>query len=291
MTDFTGLANPNDLVVFIPSFDRPMQLDATLKSFYRHCNNPYNYEIRVIYRVSNERFQSAYESLKSDYKNVIFIKENAFKMHLMQSIVDKTYILFVTDDCIFTHKFDLEVAKNLLSTDPEAIGFSLRLGKNTRVCYPIGKLNQLPDEINFDIIKDENINIIDWTKIKIGDFGYPLEVSSSLYEISIIKDLINNYDYNNPNDLEWIMACNLIYKRELCDLFFYDISVAFCDPINKVQKVNNNRCGNYAIYNTEVLLDRFEKGERINVDFFNKFISSGCHQEIDLIMRKEYGII
>jgi hypothetical protein len=285
MSDNPGLTS--DLIVFIPSFDRPMQLDATLKSFYKHCNNPYQYEIQVIYRVSDYRYKQAYESLKTDYENVIFSKEYVFKQQLIQSIANKKYILFVVDDCIFVNNFNLEIAKDLIKYNPEAIGFSLRLGKNTKICYPNNALNELPKELNFNVIQENKIDIVDWTKVNNGDFGYPLEVSSSLYEICVIENLINNYNYKNPNDLEWVFACCAQNKKELTDLFFYETSVAFCNPVNKVQKVNQNRSGSFLRYSTEELLHRFEQGERIDIDVFDGFVSNGCHQEVDLIMRKE----
>lgn len=270
----------SDTLVFIPSFDRPMQLDATLKTFYKYCKDAKDCDVHVLYRTSNERYESGYKTLKSTHFMSFFDKETRFKDDLIQLIHDKTYILFIVDDCIFTRPFDLEKCKYYIDNDPEAIGFSLRLGKNTIMCYPTKSFNEKPQEINLGNTSGSLIEAIDWTKVSNGDFGYPLEVSSSLYRVSVIDEFINNDHYNNPNDLEWIMACGAVKKRELTDLFFYETSVAFCNPINKVQKVNNNRTGNDIDLSPESLLKKFEDGCRIDVDVYDGFISNGCHQEV-----------
>lgn len=60
-----------DILVF--SYDRPMQLDAYLKSLQIYMSG--NYAVHVLYRASNDDFERAYQKVKRDYARVLFIRQ------------------------------------------------------------------------------------------------------------------------------------------------------------------------------------------------------------------------
>lgn len=60
------------------SFDRAMQLDAVLKSFFRHCKDSNQAELTVLYKVSSELYNSQYLSLAQEYPQVNFHLQNSF---------------------------------------------------------------------------------------------------------------------------------------------------------------------------------------------------------------------
>lgn len=267
-----------EVVVIYFSFNRPLQLDLTLKSNHHNCEES-NYDEFVIYKSGDEKFEKAYSKLKSRHQFVRFIKETNFKQDLLFCLQNKKYVVFVVDDCIFTNNYSLVKICGLMEQFQNVLGFSLRLGKNTKVCYPINQKNQMPV---FIPAFGDNTIMFDWTVAGNGDFAYPLEVSSSLYRIGDLLPLLENCDYDNPNSLEWIMACNTNYFQDYSYLACYETSVAFCDPINKVQNVNHNRAGSSGHYSPEMLLKIFEEGGKIDYSTFDGFVSNGCHQEVDL---------
>lgn len=277
-----------DTLVFIPSFDRPMQLDATLKTLFKYCNGISECDVNVIYKTSTERFENSYQTLQNEHPTVVFEKETNFKSQLLEMISNKRYILFVVDDNLCVKPYDIEECKKVLEIGNETlIGFSLRLGENATLCYPLKKPNSMPKMLQ--VMQYKDMLVADWTKAGEGDFSYPLELSSSLYTTNKINVLLEKCEYSNPNELEWALYCNRMMLAKYNYLVFYKTSVSFCNPINKVQKINHNRTGNSSFYSVESLLNDFENGCRININIYDNFISNGCHQEVGLVYEEKNG--
>jgi len=267
----------NNITVVIFSKDRPLQLDLTLTSYEKNSIQRYDNEI-VIYKTSSERFEKAYNQISKEHPNIRFLKETDFKLNLLDCLKNKRYVLFLVDDCIFTKKFSIKNICNFLDMCQGAIGFSLRLGENTTYCYSLSVDNGIPAMQPLG----SNIYGFNWKEAGPGDFSYPLEVSSSVYRVEDIKGLLENLPYNNPNSLEWLMSINVKFFNHLGFLLSFRKSVAFCDPINRVQTDNNNRAGVNPRYSIENLLILYEAGYRIDHNLFDGFVSNACHQEVDI---------
>jgi hypothetical protein len=270
--------NSNPFVTVIFSKDRPMQLDLTLKTNEKECIEKNARNEIVLYKARNERYENAYQQVSLEHPSVQFLKENNFKLDLYECIKKKKYVLFVVDDCIFTRKYSTSTISNFLDICDGALGFSLRLGINTKICYPLYIENDIPYMQKIGT----NIYAFSWKEAGTGDFSYPLELSSSVYRVKDIRPIIEGIHYTNPNQLEWIMynyIPNLTNKQFLLS---YETSPAFCNPINRVQEENNNRVGLNPDYTIENMLEYYEKGYRIKTDSFDGFISNGAHQEVDI---------
>lgn len=306
------------------SFDRAMQLDAVLRSFYLHCTDHDLAEITVLYKVSEERFHAQYLSLVHNYPQVRFVLQENFQEDVMQWITAKSsesrvkiykyyrsiclflqnnrifkkifnrylrqfllkllpydeipYLLFLVDDNIFIQDFSIQSAVDRLMLQPDALGFSLRLGKNTAYCYPHRANQTLPEFIDLG----DQVLLFNWTKAE-GDFGYPLEISSSIYRTKQFLPLLLDTPFDNPNTLEGGIASQTrLFGRKFPLLLSFEKSVTFCNPINVVQKVLENRAGSNNTYSAQSLAQLFDSGKRINVKAFNQFIPNGCHQEVEL---------
>ncbi len=61
------------------SKDRPMQLDATLRSFFMHCLDSQFAQVHVLYKASSEPFTSQYNLLKREYPQVLFHAQKDFR--------------------------------------------------------------------------------------------------------------------------------------------------------------------------------------------------------------------
>jgi hypothetical protein len=240
-------------------------------------------DINILYTASDNHKES-YEILKKEYSQVNFVEETSFKDDFLKLLDNKTNILFLCDDSVFTEKFSLGTVLKALDSDSSYIGFSLRLGKNCKVCYPYGSV---PQEVPVMESVDgfEGINTYQW---KLGqlDYSYPLEVSSSIYKIDTIKEFLVDCDYQNPNLLEARLVenlDNLAVDKPL--LLCFDKSSCFSVPLNRVQSYNQNRCGDGDI---DELLEYFMSGKRIDCSTFHGFVNSGAHEIVDFVMVDKY---
>ncbi len=271
--------SPGHCCAVIFSKDRAMQLDFTLRTLMTHCRDIQKAKISVLYKATDEKNGKHYAGLGSEYPDVEFRKEGGFKSDLLQIIDNHKFVMFVVDDCIFCADFFLEDAIGGLQRNPDAIGVSLRLGMNTRYCYMLDRSQPLPA---FSRLPDGLLDF-DWTQSSY-DFGYPLELSSSLYRTAEISPFLKKLDFNNPNVLEAAMDTNKAVFSKKPKLLCYTRSVAFCNPMNKVQSVfTGNRSGSVAQYSGEYLADLYESGYRLDDEQFSLcFVPESCHQELNV---------
>jgi hypothetical protein len=290
--------------VILFSKDRPFQLHATLNSLYENCTDMEGVSIAILYRASSARFEQAYQELRHhDFPSTTlsWIKEQEFKQDLLGILrgpvpamnwnrrfggikrgrswhAANDFVLFLVDDTIFVRPFSLAWMIHFLCAFPKALAFSLRLGRNTKSCYSKNCLQRLPE---FHPIDNECL-LFRWVGQE-GDFGYPLELSSSLYRVQDIIPFLMRLPYANPNRLEQRLSIfSRFFTLSKPDLLCFDRSVAFCAPINKVQSILDNRAGDQVQYSSESLNDMFLQGVRIDVDQLHDFVPNAAHQEIEL---------
>lgn len=298
-----------------------MQVQATLQSFFAHCTDGENILITVLYICSNEQHSGQYLQLAQEWQGhpqVKFIKQSQFRQDVfkilnpypsasLQNLIYKfltrirphivrlfrrivsvprtsSILLFLVDDVIFIHEFMLSEIIECLTTHKDALGFSLRLGKNTTYCY----MNNCEQQLPVFQPTDANIQKYKWTNAD-QDFGYPLEVSSSVYRLVDILPILLGKKFDNPNLLEGGMN---EYKNRFAStqpfLLCYNRSVAFCNPINLVQTVSpQNRAGTKRHYSSTELANLFDAGNRINFEAYHHATPASCHQEMDLVFEKK----
>jgi len=271
-----------DTIGLIFSKDRAMQLQATIESFLLHCRDHNNVHLTVLYKASSELHAGQYAELKNRFPGVNFIEEDSFRDQVLSVLESCDYILFLVDDNIFTGHFRIGDAVAALGREKDAIGFSLRLGKNTTYCY-MGDTRQIQPQ--FKKVMDSILKY-DWTVAE-HDYNYPLEVSSSIYRSKEIADFLSDKDFLNPNTLEMQMVSTEQFKQTQPKLLCYHTSVTFCNPVNKVQQVyEKNRSGTNENYNSESLTQIYQQGMIIDVSKYTNFVSNGVHQEVNFDFKK-----
>lgn len=296
------------------SRDRALQLDATLRSFSQHAGEDSHIVLFALYRTKSPRHAAQYEELARYYRgSVQFVRETAFRKQVLQILGSPSasagrprrsflleklwppsapshlerekptdYLLFLVDDCLFVRSIRLADAQEALESSPDALGFSFRLGQNTTRSYVLGRSQMLP---SFQPVGD-GILKYDWTRAD-ADFGYPLEISSSMYRSETILHLLTRLQFEDPNTLESQLSLQARrLARRMPFLLCPEQSVAFSAPMNRVQEVYSNRSAVNAAYAPEALADRFDQGERINVRAFTGFVPSACHQEVGLTFER-----
>jgi len=271
----------NRITGLIFSKDRAMQLEALLSSLSLHCRDIQNLDLKVLNITSDSFHERQYHRLMSDYGCVEFIREKDFKKQVLSSIESYEHVLFLVDDAIFVKDFVIKNVIECLKNNDDVLGFSQRLGTNTNYCYSRSISQKLP---NFIEIGNEALKY-DWTSAQ-GDFGYPLEISSSVYRVNDILPLLEQLYFVNPNTLEGHMAANkhIFVNKKNC-LMCSSSSIAFCNPVNIVQKVCKNRAGNIPQYSIDELSRMFEQGYRINVEKYSSFVPNACHHEVELTFK------
>ncbi|ABO49929.1 glycosyltransferase involved in cell wall biogenesis-like protein [Desulforamulus reducens MI-1] len=268
----------NHTVGLIFSKDRAMQLDATIRSLYLHCKDVQNIDLKILYKASDAYHLKHYNQLIKEYSSVQFISENNFREQVLSNLFNYAYILFLVDDNIFVHDFSINKIILNLEKQSDALGFSLRLGSNINYCYALNSAQARPVfcELEHETLK------YDWTVAE-HDFGYPLEVSSSVYRVEDILPLLFQLPFANPNTLEAYMSSNKgCYVDSKPYILCYKQSITFCNPVNKVQNIFNNRAGDEISYSIHELSKMFEQGYRIDVENYSGFIPNACHQEVKL---------
>jgi hypothetical protein len=288
-----------NILAVIFSKDRALQLHGTLESLRQRCAESQSLPIVVIYKATTPEFAQGYAELKKEFADLLqveWIEENHFKQDLLRCLVQPVqgglfgrifgrklqvlheHVLFMVDDNLFVRRFSLSEALQELDDHPNALGFSLRLGKNTVYCYSNRCDQPLPA---FTETAGGNLRYT-WGG-QVGDFGYPLEVSSSIYRTAEVIKLLQNLPYSNPNRLEQGFYVSIrLFSSGKPELLCFQQSVAFCAPLNKVQSVLDNRSGSSEQYSSEALNRMFLEKMRIDIDKLNGFTPNSAHQEIEL---------
>ena len=256
-----------------------MQLDACLRSFALYCKDIHQCYQQVIYTTSHERSERQYEILRKSHDGVQFIKEKSFHVDLIEALEGFSQVLFLVDDNLFVREWSFSEAVNGLTRCEQAIGFSLRLGSNISFSYSLHKSQRCPafTRLSNDILR------FSWVSGE-HDFGYPLEVSSSLYRADQILALVKTAStITSPNSLEaFLDAKKDQFRQKQGDLLCFSTSVAFCNPVNVVQTEWLNRCGDSYNESVYALMRKFDLGYRIDLCPLRNFVPNACHQEVEL---------
>lgn len=262
------------------SKDRAMQLDATIRSLTIHCQELGDIDWKVIFVASSAKDELQYKELAHTYVTMEFIKQIDFASQVLNSIAGYEYVLFVVDDNIFVRTFSLQHIIDSLHNNPDALGFSLRLGTNTQYCYPLRRGQELPvfTSIDHGFLK------FDWTSAQ-HDFAYPLEVSSSIFRVRDIQSLLQDH-FTNPNTLEDYLDKHKVALSHKKFLLCSQYSSTFSSPINRVQNTFTNRTSENFYYSLDHLREMFARGHRIHVNAYRGFLPNACHQEVELKFEK-----
>jgi len=197
-----------------------MQLDALLRSIKLRCNI-FN-SIHVIW-TADEGFVRSY-LLMIPKHDCTWIKETNFKEDTMKAMTDVPFTCFMCDDDIIMHEFD-----------------GLPQNWDNLLCHSL-RLQGEPWE---------------WRNKK-GDRGYPFSVDGHIYKTRLIKPLINNLTFINPNKLESQMQ-----HRQYPDL----MSGQFILTSLSVNRTSSTSGCDFSNDYPEGVLDKmFLEGQRIDID-------------------------
>jgi hypothetical protein len=271
------------IAIVLFSKDRPLQLDGALRSLAMHCPESLDHRPVVLYATSGSEFEAAYEVLRLQHPRIEFRREADFRIDLLEIIGAATRILFLVDDIVVTGDLPLSLASSHLDESADLLGFSFRLGRNTTYCYVSDEAQALPE---FQVLGPSVLGF-DWRGAE-HDFGYPLEVSATLYRGVDLRPLLGWLSYRNPNTLESELAGVVDgFRHRRPRLACLEQSVVVSVPANVVQDEWRNRAGSDETLRSQDLLTRFERGERLDLAAYRGMVSRSCHQELGFVFTKD----
>jgi hypothetical protein len=268
----------NQLIIF--SKNRACQLNLLLDSLKINSGDLFD-NIAVLYTF-NEEYRSGYEKLKLIQPAINFKLERNFRNNLL-SLINDNYeaTTFMVDDAILFRPIIEKKIDIIKSVIEDSVIFSLRLGQNCVYSHPANLHYTLNDhEI------DNKYIIFDYTKQQIGDFKYPLSTDGHIFNTQLIKNLLVEIDFINPNTLEHSLQkfvnSNFIPKIIKCFIDSKLVSV----PVNLVNNVFKNRHGlEFGISENE-LNNKFLSNEIIDINLLDFSNINGPHKEIKYVFKK-----
>lgn len=264
--------NYNLATIFF-SKDRAMQLHACISSLKKHAQFYEYADCFVLYK--SDKYQYQYEILAEEFKEVSFIRETNLTEQAYNITAEYDAIMFVVDDTLFYRDFNLAMCVHHLFTNPKVLGFSLRLGHNVTWSHIINKNIEHP---SFSKLVDNYFKFT-WPG-KDRDFGYPLEVSSSIYRTCDVRSFLKEVK-GDPGAIEgYLSQQKKHFRNTMPELLCFDKSVAFGVPVNIVRDKTRCPAGRDFPCATEKLAALFDEGKRIDVSAIPKEII-GVHQEVE----------
>ncbi len=281
MATTTNKSRPLITVVF--SKDRPLQLDSAIRSMFLRCADPELMQVHVLYTTSSAYQEGLYRQLQLEHPGVAFRRQQHFRRDVLDLIARAPYVAFVVDDTMFTSSFSVRTAIRELESSDLAIGFSLRLGANTTYCYTV----DAPQDPPAFTTRGPGVLAFPWPGASL-DFGYPFDLSSSIYRSRDLETPLGRMRFDNPNEMEAQLAATApTAGRRRPELLCLERSAAFSIPANLVQTVARNRSGTRPDKSPERLAAAFERGARIDVASYADFPNVACHQDVALQIREK----
>ncbi len=273
-----------ELLVLAFSKDRAFQVDALLRSYRLHCGTD-TPPVTVLFRCTTAEHREQYRQVARENPWHRWVEETDFREQLLALLEAHQKILFLTDDSLFVGSVKLSESVQLLE-DPSILGVSLRLGLNCKVCYPAGdKPQALPPAYR----GKAGWLINQWPHGEF-DWGYPLEVSSSVYRAEQVVGILGDREFGNPNQLEVALANAAPSFRDTAPLLACpEQSRCFAIPWNRTTTAVVNRASQDAGLSVDALSNRYARGERLDVEGYSGLVPRSVHQEIDLRLRFPNG--
>jgi hypothetical protein len=243
-----------DVLIF--SKDRPMQLDALLRSMVAHLGGTFP-SVSVLTPDADPP-RGWWATLPED--------PFGFESRTRQWIeyADR-YIMFLTDDCLFY--------RSALHPVYAHIPYSYRLGGNTCICQVSGRKQAVPATFGYE-----------WSRAE-GDFGYPLSLDATVYDKRTLLPLLD-FSFANPTELEAGLASRAGRFHETSPLMHMGAhSSVVSIPHNRVTTSSSNPISGDPRYSVEQLRADFAAGKRIRLAEMDFSDVRGAHQVIDYVVR------
>ncbi|MGA2790382.1 MAG: hypothetical protein ABSF00_06410 [Candidatus Bathyarchaeia archaeon] len=269
------------------SKDRPLQLEGYLTSIARTCKEPL--ALTVLYACGNEGFERAYETLKSRFPEVSFVRETDFRKQVLKYFesLESDLFMFGSDDAVFKSEWKASDAATAFQDHDKLLAFSLRLGTELSFCQPQNSPMPRPR-----FLETNPFLVWKWKQAQL-DWGYPWEENCTIYEAEFAREIVRKIDgwrsmralwkrkfkWAQPNLLEGVGADLVRYTlfAELPELMAsYPHAKANVVTVNRVQSVSPTPVYGAGV-SSEDLLQRWTSGTILDVERYANTIYDRIH--------------
>lgn len=258
------------------SRDRACQLDALLHSIREFAFGLFA-PLHVLYTSSDADFEHGYSICASEH-SAILVREANFREDTLLLLPEDGPVCFFTDDDVFYRWVGRVPLKDAFE-DERILAFSLRLGRNTSYCYPLAQ-TQPPPRVH------ERRDFLTWFwQDAAFDFSYPLSLDGHVLRAEDVRTLVNGHDFQNPNQLEDVLARQASRMSHRPKLAAFANSCLVGVPANLVNVTHRNRFAGLEIATARALNERYLAGERIDRIGMEFSQVVGAHQEIEYAFR------
>lgn len=279
------------LTTIIFSRSRALQCEGTLSSLALHARNRTG-PLYVLFKATDQRDADQYATVAREHPEATFVAETDFSQDLWR-LLKAEYALFLVDDALCVREFDLAEAVRVLESDQTVYAVNYGLGTNTTYSYPGVRDQAVPFMLKRANRTPPKLWRYYWPSAD-TDFGYPTQISYSVFQVQrrgdIPSRILHLWDFEPvtcPNNFEHrLWKSSAYFKRWLPNLVIPEMSCVFCNPLNIVTNYCRNRAGSDPELTAEALRDRFDAGERIDVERYMGLVTRSALEEQPLWTRK-----
>jgi len=181
------------------SENNPGRLRILLQSIRKNSMGAFHFNI--LHRSLNSEFEPIYDSLKTEFTdlNINWTGYSHFKEAVLRFAQSNAeFTMFLKDDDVLYSLEDYGAIKKTMDKEQEALCFSLRLGKNTKICRNMNTTNSFVPETE---LLDGKILKWDWSKHYL-DYGFPFSTEGHVFRTKELVRLLKQVSFNNFDELE-----------------------------------------------------------------------------------------
>ncbi len=243
------------------SRDRAAQLDLLLQSLAHNAPDLFK-RIVILFTHSSSSFRRGYQICMDEHDHkVLFIKERDFRRQVLELVgrADKHVAFLCDDDILYRWMAEPTLPETFLSLRSDVLCVSLRLGKNTKMCYPLNRAQAQPR-----FTHRTGLETFKWAGAD-GDWGYPGSLDGHVFRKDQLRYLLSEGNWDSPNTLEDHL--NQACRRTTLTPFMacYPRSLLVGNPVNRVQSSHPNRVGQMFPRDPFRLNEAYLAGRRLRV--------------------------
>jgi hypothetical protein len=266
---------------FVLSKDRPLQLDALLRSMLEMVSEVY--PCIVFYKSSNDQYSRAYAEVFERHKHMQLssILEQSFRADVFR-IINESHcerVAFLVDDQVFVAPVDMQ---KILTLDPNFATYSLRLGKRITYCQPLGTMTGNPPFLQLDGLPS------DWLAWRwesgVGDWRGANCLDGNVLSRKMISKALDHplgASIRGPQTLEMSLnGSGIVTKVGICSLEPQIVNLA----INRVSE--EAYLYPHGTLQADKLLEAWQSGYQLSLTKIRALATDSCHIICDLPLER-----